>query len=221
VKKWNRGELSDDIYQGRQATSDTQTSYQWSFAKNKSKIDPNALKSIRDDVQAETNGRAQLSNENDASRARSKVQGPSLPSASDMQYVREVADDLKTRSMQASRRHDRTEQRERVDELVGPKESGREGMLEKKRVARESDKSYRDAKDDGALEFNDNDLLGGSDSFKAAILRRDANKRKFEEKKRQEKDSKYVETRERTTQMREKDKATMDMFRAMAKDRFG
>ena len=54
-----------------------------------------------------------------------------------------------------------------------------------------------------------------------SIARRDANRQRFEEKKRQEKDSKYVETRERTTQMREKDKATMDMFKAMAKERFG
>jgi len=69
--------------------------------------------------------------------------------------------------------------------------------------------------------MNDADLMGGGDSFQAMIARRDASRRRFEEKKRQERETKGEGTSERVLAMREKDKATMDMFKAMAKQKFG
>jgi hypothetical protein len=49
--------------------------------------------------------------------------------------------------------------------MVGPREVGKEGMLEKKRARREADKSFREKGDDG-LEADETTLLGGGDSFK-------------------------------------------------------
>ena len=56
---------------------------------------------------------------------------------------------------------------------------------------------------------------------RSRIARRDANRKGFEEKKRQEREAKVAGGQERMSAMREKEKATMDMFRAMAKEKFG
>jgi hypothetical protein len=48
-----------------------------------------------------------------------------------------------------------------------------------------------------------------------------AARRRFEEKRGSVKDEKLSTARERTNAMREKDKATMDMFQQLAKQRFG
>jgi hypothetical protein len=50
--------------------------------------------------------------------------------------------------------------------MVGPKEIGKAGMLEKKRVKRENDKTFRERGDDGFEEADDRTLMGGGDSFR-------------------------------------------------------
>jgi len=49
---------------------------------------------------------------------------------------------------------------------VGPKPVGREGMLEKKAVRRESDRAFREKGDEG-LEVDEGTLMGGGDNFQA------------------------------------------------------
>jgi hypothetical protein len=49
--------------------------------------------------------------------------------------------------------------------MVGPKEVGKEGMLEKKRARREDDRAFREKGDDG-FEADESTLLGGGDSFR-------------------------------------------------------
>lgn len=61
--------------------------------------------------------------------------------------------------------------------------------------------------------------MSANDPFR--IARRDASRRRFEEKKRQEREAKGAGNSERVVAMRERDKATMDMFKAMAKEKFG
>jgi hypothetical protein len=63
------------------------------------------------------------------------------------------------------RKRERAEAKERVEDMVGPKEVGREGALEKKRARRESDRAFRDGGDDG-FEADESVLLGGGDSFR-------------------------------------------------------
>jgi len=104
--------------------------------------------------------------------------------------------------------------------MVGPKEVGREGMLEKKRVQREGDRAFREKGDEG-LELDESTLMGGGDSFKERIARRDAARKRFEDKRNGPREDRMAVARERADAIREKDKATMDMFMQMAKSKFG
>lgn len=54
-----------------------------------------------------------------------------------------------------------------------------------------------------------------------SIARRDASRKRFEEKRATAREDKTATARERAVAMREKDKATMDMFQQLAKQRFG
>jgi len=51
----------------------------------------------------------------------------------------------------------------------------------KKRVKRENDRDFREKGDEG-LELDESTLMGGGDSFKAQIARRDMAKRRYEQK---------------------------------------
>ena len=54
-----------------------------------------------------------------------------------------------------------------------------------------------------------------------SIARRDAARRRFEEKRGFTREDKEAAGRERANALREKEKATMDMFQQLAKQRFG
>jgi hypothetical protein len=152
VKRWNRGELSKELYRG--VTGRSHTAFKWSFSGSDSKQE-----SKRD-----TNRDEGTSSHSGSSR---RAVGPTMPSSADRQLAAEYAEEQAAKERKAARHKDRVETRERIEEMVGPKESGREGMLEKKKVQRENAKSHRDAKDEGGLELDDDVLMGGSDSFKA------------------------------------------------------
>ena len=64
------------------------------------------------------------------------------------------------------RKRERKEAKERLEDLVGPKEMGRAGQLEKKKAQREANRAYREKGDEG-LELDDATLMGGGDSFQA------------------------------------------------------
>ena len=54
-----------------------------------------------------------------------------------------------------------------------------------------------------------------------SIARRDAARRRYEEKRNEQRQEKDYVAKERAIAMKEKDKATMDMFQQLAKERFG
>lgn len=93
------------------------------------------------------------------------MQGPTLPSASDITLAREMAADQAREEREYRRKKDKLDARDRMEDMVGPKPVGREAMMEKKRAKRESDRSYRDKGDEG-LEADESTLLGGGDSFR-------------------------------------------------------
>lgn len=64
------------------------------------------------------------------------------------------------------RKRDKLEEKERVEDMVGPKEVGREGMLEKKRLKKDNDKAFREKGDDGFVETDEKILMGSGDSFR-------------------------------------------------------
>ncbi|CCM02258.1 uncharacterized protein FIBRA_04341 [Fibroporia radiculosa] len=218
VKAWNRGKLPKDMYHGVDTLSaSSQTAYRWSFASKSSSADHAALQAARNEVGAATHSRHAHSSSSAGAR---RMQGPTLPSQSDLTLAQEAADEYRAMERGFQRKRDRKEAKERVEDMAGPKEVGREGMLEKKRAQREGDRAFREKGDEG-LEVDDSTLMGGGDSFKDRIARRDAARKRFEEKRMGGKDERIVAARERADAIRQKDKATMDTFMQMAKDKFG
>jgi len=144
------------------------------------------------------------------------VQGPTLPSQADHILAREAAEEQAAAEREYQRKRDKAEARERIEDMVGPREVGRERMLEKKQERRESDRTFRERGDEG-LEMDEGTLMGGGDSFKAQIARRDAARAKRDAAR---KDRGSV-SQERAAALRERDNATMDMFMQMAKQKYG
>ncbi|KAK0500904.1 hypothetical protein EDD18DRAFT_1307457 [Armillaria luteobubalina] len=207
VKAWNRGKLSKKLYAGVDSSSisaTSQTSYKWSFA---SKSDGEALRAARESVGAATQSRAL------GESSTGRVQGPALPSPADLVLAREMDAEYRDEERKYKRKRERAEDKERIEDMVGPREVGREGMLEKKRARREADKSFREKGDD-AVELDDSALFAG-DSFQARIARRDAGKKRYQQ------EEKAAAMRERATAIKEKESATMSMFQQLAKQRFG
>ncbi|EPS99407.1 hypothetical protein FOMPIDRAFT_1024263 [Fomitopsis schrenkii] len=215
VKAWNRGKLPRHLYSGVAALSaSSQTGYRWSFASKASNADSVALQAARDEVGAATHNRAS------SSAGSGRLQGPTLPSAADLTLAREAADEHRSAERDYQRKRGRKEVKEQLEDMIGPKPVGREGMLEKKRAQREGDRVFRERGDEG-LELDESTLMGGGSSFKDELARRDAARRRFEEKRHGPREDRVAEARERADALRQKDRATMDMFMQMAKAKFG
>lgn len=224
VKEWNSGKLDKSLYAGidpSKQSANLQTAYKWSFASKRTKAEDDALQAARADVGAATYrvGGGEPSSQSGDGRKK-RVQGPSLPPQADRVLAREAAEEGAAAERDYQRKRDRAEARERVEDMVGPREVGRERVLEKKRERREGDRAFRDRGDEG-LDVDEGTLLGGGDSFKAEIARRDAARARFQQKRETGREEKILASRERVSAIREKDKATMDMFVQMAKERYG
>ncbi|KAI0307959.1 hypothetical protein B0F90DRAFT_1807302 [Multifurca ochricompacta] len=221
VKEWNRGRLDKSLYAGvdpsRQSAT-SQTAYKWSFASKRTKADDDALRTARVEVGVATYGVA--SGPPKSSDGGSKpVQGPALPPQADRVLAREAAEESVAVEREYQRKRDRTEARERIEDMIGPRSVGRERMLEKKRERRENDRAFREREE--GLDIDDGTLMGGGDSFTAHIARRDAARARFEQKRGATREDKLSASRERVAAIRDRDKATMDMFMQIAKEKYG
>ncbi|KAF8893728.1 hypothetical protein CPB84DRAFT_1826014 [Gymnopilus junonius] len=220
VKAWNKGKLSGTYYDGIAPGSipaTANTSYKWSFASRNRGADEDALRATRAEVGAATYGRRDSTSKASSSHDyASSSRGPAMPSAADLTLARELAREQAEEERAYKRKRDKLDTKERVEEMVGPKPVGREGQLEKKKLQRESNRAFREKGDEG-LEVDESTLMGGGDSFKAQLARRDAAKKRYEQKN----EEKHNVMRERATAIKEKEKATMDMFQQLAKQRFG
>ncbi|PPQ69477.1 hypothetical protein CVT25_002041 [Psilocybe cyanescens] len=227
VKAWNRGKLPHSYYDGIAPGSipaTSNTSYKWSFA-SKSRADEEALRVARAEVGAATYGRGSSSRSTayDETAERSslpsgsgRVLGPAMPSASDLTLAQELTKEQRDEERAYKRKREKLDAKERMEEMVGPKPVGREGMMEKKKLRREGDRAFREKGDEG-LELDESTLMGGGDSFKDQLARRDMSKKRYEKKN----EEKINGMREKSTAYKEKEKATMDMFQQLAKQRFG
>lgn len=150
----------ESIYQGAIETAPT-TGYKWNFASKTSRADSDAIRAIRQEVVS-----SRLGGTSSSSNAKTRVLGPSLPSHADRVLAEEDAEERRSAELQRKRKRERTEDKDRVEDMIGPKEIGKAGMLEKKRVKRENDKAFREKGDDGFVEADDKTLMGGGDSFR-------------------------------------------------------
>ena len=95
-----------------------------------------------------------------------RVHGPTLPTPSDITLAHELVDTQKAEERAYKHAKNKKETKEMVEDLVGPKLVGREGMLEKKALKRDGDRAFRERGDEG-LEVDEATLMGGGDSFRA------------------------------------------------------
>ncbi|KAF9787121.1 hypothetical protein BJ322DRAFT_1053661 [Thelephora terrestris] len=157
IKAWNRGKLSKSIYQGATEKAPT-TRHRWNFASKTSKKDSDAIRAVREEVEASKVGGSSTNSK--------RVLGPTLPSRADRVLAEEEVEERRAAEIHRKRKRERAEDKDRVEDMVGPKEIGKAGLLEKKRVKRENDKAFREKGDDGFVEADDRTLMGGGDSFK-------------------------------------------------------
>ena len=170
---WGLAKLTETYYDGINSASipaTTNTAYKWSFASNKTRADDDALRNAREAVGAATYGQDPIPSvshgEGSSSRPAGRIQGPAMPPGFDLTLAREQAAEHRDEERTYKRKRDKLETRERVEEMVGPKPVGREGMLEKKKLKRENDRDFREKGDEG-LEIDEKTLMGGDDSFRA------------------------------------------------------
>jgi hypothetical protein len=162
---------AESLYAGvdpSKQSATSQTAYKWAFASNRTKADDNALQAARSEVGAATYG---VDNRPPPTTTSGdgivkRVQGPTMPPQADRILAREDAEESAAAEREYKRKRDKAEARERIEDMVGPREVGRERMLEKKRERREGDRAFREKGDEG-LDVDEGTLMGGGDSFKA------------------------------------------------------
>jgi len=214
-----------------ETTASSLTGYKWSFASNVSKSDKIALEDARSKVTADTHA---ASSSASASRGppTKRSYGPSMPSPADAQFYAEEAAETSAAQESLSRKRARAEERDRLDDAIGVNKSdlvGKDRQLENKRARREGDRAFREARSDetGGLEIQEDVLMGstGADSFRARIAQRDAARERAEARRQAARDERVGAgpggANERLNAIREKDKQTMEMFKNLAKQRFG
>lgn len=122
-----------------------------------------------------------------------------------------------------SRKQDRKEQKEALDELVPRAEAGtRERQLEKKAMVNETMRAFRDKSPGG--EVPEQELMGGGDGISEYKKQKEQFERKKNERELRKEEilrARQAEREERLMSYREKEEGTMAMLKALAKQNFG
>lgn len=121
------------------------------------------------------------------------------------------------------RKMDRKSQKEALEDLVPRAEPGsRERQLEKKRDATASNRAFREARSPGAEDVGEKDLMGDDeDGIKRQIKEMDKKKSERELRKEEVLRARAAEREERLKVHRDKEDKTMEMLKAIARERFG
>ena len=122
------------------------------------------------------------------------------------------------------RKADLKSQKSALDELVPRAEAGtRERQLEKKKELNEKMKSFRE-KSPGAAEVPDTELMGGGDGIESYKKLKEMGERKKNDRELRREEimrARMAEREERLSEYRSKEEGTMQMLKALAKQRFG
>ncbi|QIW95763.1 hypothetical protein AMS68_001281 [Peltaster fructicola] len=218
IGKWNRGELSEGWY-------DSQVLLR---AKERSESQDNLSEmTIKASPSQQALDEPEDSGDDVGPHLPTALShGPAIPSLQDLQYQRELAQqdraDLRLEHQQ-DRQLQRKANKERLDELVPRAEPGsRERHLEKKRDVALSNRVFADAKDAGATEIADSDLMGDDiDAYKAKLRAEKRQKNEREIRKEEVLRARAAEREERLAEHRRKEAKTMETLRALAQQRYG
>lgn len=159
--------------------------------------------------------------------------GASIPTLSDLRdrdedsrLTSSLARTSEYTTLQAQRQLDRKEQKTRLDELAPRAEPGtRERQLEKKRELAESNRAFSAAKDAGGdVELRDAEVMGDEDSLGELKRMKRENERKKNEREIRKEEilrARKAERDARLAGLKEKEDRTMQMFKEIARARFG
>jgi hypothetical protein len=221
VNKWNRGELA-----------------QWYDAETKQKADDRAC-GIRPPQRSKRNSSdnrlavTETNNDDDEDGYGPALpaldgarHGPAAPSFQELQHKRELAEEdrgNRIADLRYERKQDRKAQKERLEDLAPRAEPGtRERQLEKKRDTAMSNRAFAEAKDGGAEEVGEGELMGDDgDGMKARKKALERQKNEREIRKEEILRAREVEREERLAEHRKKEEKTMDYLRSLAQQRYG
>jgi hypothetical protein len=225
--KWNRGELAEGWYDpsskqradARAAEDTAQPTWTDQSVARKSISTKASNEQPKDDEDDDGFGPALPSSRTS--------HGPHIPRTQDLQNRQELAEEDRS-AQRADRKYERKQdqlaQKERLEELVPRAAPGsRDRQLEKKREVAASNRSFADAKDAGAAEVLESDLMGASgvDEYKAELQANQRRKNEREIRKEEVLRARAEEREEKLAEHRRKEDKTMDMLKALAAQRYG
>ncbi|KAI1003205.1 hypothetical protein K3495_g4999 [Podosphaera aphanis] len=232
IGKWNRGELSEGWYDPAtlQKANDSSSAI---FSKSQATCHVGTRQGLKSSAE-HTNENTSESDDSigptlpeQETRSSGRRFGPRIPKLQDLQLKRETdaADEINRRDdIKHARQMERKDQKAMLDELVPRAPPGtRERQLEKKKDINEKMKSFRE-KSPGAAEIPESQLMGdgdGIDSFKKTKQEYERKKNERELRKEETLRARIAEREERLQEYRIKEEATMEMLKALAKQRYG
>lgn len=226
MNKWNRGELAEGWYDPRTKERADERAAEMGN-QPKPKHEPQRV------VQGSSStAKAEAMDEEDdddfGPALPVQKSGPSVPSLQDLQHRQELTEEerlARIADIRNDRKLDRQTQKERLEELAPRADPGsRERQMEKRREVTASNRSFADAKDSGAAEVPDSELMGGGDGvseFKAQLKTRERAKNEREIRKEEQLRAREAEREERLAEHRKKEDKTMEMLKALAQQRYG
>lgn len=154
-----------------------------------------------------------------------KCLGPTIPNTQELQHRQELVDEAAA-DARAERRYerklDREEQKGRLEELAPRADPGsHERKLEKKQDTTSTLHAFREAKDGGDVDVGESVLMGEDDGIKGEIKRREKAKSEREIRKEEALRARMAEREERMRGVRAKEEKTIEMLKAIARERFG
>ncbi|GAA5820229.1 hypothetical protein JCM3770_006069 [Rhodotorula araucariae] len=244
VRSWNRGRLDAKFYAGispASLPSSISTTHAWTFSKaSQSELD--AAASVRKSIDTGTKTRSYDPSAPSTSsqvmpgpaRARAPQLGPALPPSSAverLQMERDARDSTREAERTAYAAERRRGAREGRDEERDARATGRDRLVEKRREGNASRRDFEAAREAGGMvEFDEDALMGGSTggppgagggSFTDALKERERLQQRREERKYGRGEEKRAEMTDRLSAHRQKEDATMAMFKQLAAQRFG
>ena len=227
LNKWNRGELAEG----------------WYDPATKEKADQRYKSDLKDRGPKHTAQRNQVARQSRGDRSdndedddygpvlpggeTTRKVGPAIPNFQDLQQRREQKDEdreARIADLRYERKQDRNIQKERIEEMAPKADPGsRERQLEKKRETALSNRAFGEAKEAGAEEVAESDLLGddGGDAYKAKKRALERQKNEREMRKEEVLRARAAEREEKMAEHRRKEAKTMEMLKSIAQQRFG
>lgn len=157
--------------------------------------------------------------------------GPGIPSLDDLSLRNEMIEDDRRQDREESlkalrnaRKADRTEQKERLEELAPRADPGsRERKLEKRQAVNDKMRAFRE-KSPGMEAADEKEVMGGGDSLDEYKKMKDKEQRKKSERQTRREEferARREEIEEKRKAWQEREQGTISMLQELAKQRFG